>query len=85
MEYCLRPQSQLLQTAGVAVSIEELNNLSNKLIDLGVTRICSIGEMTQPSGGWHHDGGFSLLDLVKIVDVEISAIASAERFTSYRD
>ena len=85
LEYCLRPQSQLLQTAGVAVSIEELNNLSNKLIDLGVTRICSIGEMTQPSGGWHHDGGFSLLDLVKIVDVEISAIASAERFTSYRD
>jgi hypothetical protein len=82
---CLRQNRHLLQTAGVAVSIEELNGISNLLVDLGVTRICSVGDMTQPNSGWHHDGGFSLLDLVKIADVEESAINSAELFTAYRN
>ena len=85
LDFCLDPQRQFLQTAGVAVSIEELDHVSNLLVELGVTRICSVGEMTQPPSGWHHDGGFSLLDLVKIVDVEMSTISASERFTSYRD
>jgi Acyl-CoA reductase (LuxC) len=85
LETCLLTQRELLQTVGVALSVEELNFVSNLLIDLGVTRICSIGQMTNPSTGWHHDGGYSLLDYVKVVDVELSAISLAERFTSYRD
>ena len=85
LELCLSSNRRLLQTASLAVSIEELDILSNQLVELGVTRICSVGEMTQPPSGWHHDGGFSLLDLVKIVDVEMSAIVAADRFTSYRD
>jgi hypothetical protein len=39
--------------------------------------------MTQPAAGWHHDGRFSLLDLVRMVDVEDSAERSGEQFSRY--
>jgi hypothetical protein len=49
----------------------------------GVTRICALGAMTSPEAGWHHDGRFSLLDLVRMVDIDQSAELAAERFTGY--
>jgi hypothetical protein len=39
--------------------------------------------MTAPAAGWHHDGRFSLLDLVRMVDIEASTEAAAENFTAY--
>ncbi len=76
-------QRDFLQTAGVAASPEELLVLSDGLGRAGVTRVCALGAMTQPAAGWHHDGRFSLLDLVRMVDVEDSAERSGEQFTRY--
>jgi hypothetical protein len=41
--------------------------------------------MTAPEAGWHHDGRFSLLDLVRMVELEQSAEDAAESFAPYRD
>ncbi len=79
----IQPQSAFLQTVGVAVSPEELLPLAELLGRVGATRICALGAMTSPEAGWHHDGRFSLLDLVRMVDVEHSAEVLAESFTSY--
>jgi Acyl-CoA reductase (LuxC) len=79
----IKPQSRYLQTAGVAASPEELLPLAECLGAVGVTRICALGAMTSPQAGWHHDGRFSLLDLVRMVDVEYSAESLAESFTRY--
>jgi hypothetical protein len=40
--------------------------------------------MTSPLAGWHHDGRFSLLDLVRMVEVDASAEPLAEQFSGYR-
>jgi hypothetical protein len=79
----LKDARHVLQTAGLAASPEELMPLAQALGDVGVTRICAIGAMTSPEAGWHHDGRFSLLDLVRMVDIEASTELSAERFAPY--
>lgn len=81
----LKEARHVLQTAGLAASPEELMPLAQALADVGVTRICAIGAMTSPEAGWHHDGRFSLLDLVRMVDIEASTELSAERFAPYDD
>jgi Acyl-CoA reductase (LuxC) len=79
----IQAQAAFLQTVGVAVSPEELLPLAERLGEVGATRICALGAMTSPEAGWHHDGRFSLLDLVRMIDVEHSAEVLAENFTSY--
>ncbi len=79
----IQSQSAFLQTVGLAVSPEELLPFAGRLGQFGATRICALGAMTSPEAGWHHDGRFSLLDLVRMVDVEHSAEVLAENFTSY--
>lgn len=74
-----------LQTVGVAASPEALFRLAPLIADAGATRICALGAMTRPDPGWHHDGRFSLLDLVRMVDIEVSAEQAAEAFAEYRD
>jgi hypothetical protein len=76
-------QRDYLQTVGLAAAPEELLHLGSSLGQTGVTRICALGVMTSPEAGWHHDGRFSLLDLVRMVDIEASTEREAERFTSY--
>jgi hypothetical protein len=76
-------QRNYLQTVGLAASPEELFKLGECLGQQGVTRICALGSMTSPEAGWHHDGRFSLLDLVRMVDIDASTEREAERFTSY--
>lgn len=73
-----------LQSVGVALSSEELKDVSELLAHAGVTRICGIGSMTAPQAGWHHDGRFGLADLVQMVDIEPSAIKNGEIFDHYR-
>ncbi len=81
----VEPQRRWLQTAGLAASPEELFRLSTLLGRAGVTRICAIGAMASPEAGWHHDGRFSLLDLVQMVEIEQSAELAAETFSAYRN
>ena len=81
----IEPRRRWLQTVGVATSPERLLALAAGLGDVGVTRVCALGSMTSPEAGWHHDGRFSLLDLVRIVEVEQSAHVSSESFAPYRD
>jgi hypothetical protein len=80
----IAPQRVWLQTAGLAASPEELFELAARLGQAGVTRICAIGAMTSPEAGWHHDGRFSLLDLVQMVEIEQSTELAAEAFSRYR-
>ncbi len=81
----VEPLRDYLQTAGVATSPEDLLPVAQALGSAGVTRICALGAMTLPQAGWHHDGRFSLLDLVRMVDVEASAEAAAEPLSRYED
>lgn len=81
----LAPRRQHLQTVGLAVDPEELHALAGALGDAGVTRLCGLGHMAAPEPGWHHDGRYSLLDLVRVVDIEDSAQRVAERCAPYRD
>jgi len=74
-----------LQTVGLAAAPAELFALAERLGRAGATRIAAIGSMTSPEAGWHHDGRFNLLDLVRIVEVEQSAELAAESFAPYRD
>ncbi len=78
-------QRAYLQTVGLAAAPEELFVLAEALGQAGVTRICAIGAMTAPEAGWHHDGRFSLLDLVRIVAIDQSTELAAESFAAYRD
>ena len=81
----LAAQRDFLQTVGIAASPEELHALAEGLGRAGATRICALGQMTAPEAGWHHDGRFSLLDLVRMVEIEASAEAAAEPYARYRD
>lgn len=81
----LSPYRNYLQTAGIAASPENMFKLSSMLAEVGVTRISAIGKMTAPQAGWHHDGRSSLLDLVRMVDIEHDAEQYAEHFSSYRN
>lgn len=81
----LSQQRTVLQTVGLAASPEELFRLAPLIARTGATRICALGAMTTPAEGWHHDGRFSLLDLVRMVDIEASAEQAAEALAAYRD
>ena len=50
-----------------------------------MTRISAIGSMGAPEAGWHHDGRFNLLDLVRMTEIEQSAETAAESFARYAD
>ena len=78
-------QRAFLQTAGVAAGPEELYRLAGLLGAAGVTRISAIGSMSMPEAGWHHDGRFNLLDLVRMAEIEASAEAAAQPFAGYAD
>lgn len=75
--------SRYLQTAGVAATPEELYRLADQLGAAGVTRVSAIGAMSVPEAGWHHDGRFNLLDLVRMTEIEQSAEAAADPYASY--
>ncbi len=81
----LEPHRTFLQTAGLATAPAELFRLAELLGAAGVTRITAIGSMTSPEAGWHHDGRFNLLDLVRIVEIEQSAELAADRIAPYVD
>ena len=77
------PHARFLQTVGIAAEPSELLRLADALGAIGVTRICALGAMTAPEAGWHHDGRFNLLDLVRMVEVEASAERAADGLAPY--
>jgi SAM-dependent methyltransferase len=81
----LVPARRWLQTAGLAATPEAWPELALELGRAGVTRVCAIGSMTAPEAGWHHDGGHSLRDFLRWVEVEQSLSLDAERYTPYND
>lgn len=81
----LAAQRGYLQTVGIAAAPHELHALAEPLGQAGATRLCALGRMTAPEAGWHHDGRFSLLDLVRMVELEQSAEDAAEQYAPYRD
>ncbi|MED4224470.1 acyl-CoA reductase [Neobacillus cucumis] len=66
----IKPFRSFLQSCGLALSPHRLFKMADLLGSIGVNRICSIGSMNHAKSGWHHDGGFNLIDLVKITDIE---------------
>lgn len=74
----LKPYRQYLQTAGVAVAPKRLLPITDVLGQAGLCRITALGEMTRARPGWHHDGHFNLLDLLRFTDIESSAEGLAE-------
>ena len=77
------PHARFLQTAGIAAAPEQLHRLAESLGRVGVTRIAALGAMTAPEAGWHHDGRFNLLDLVRMVEIEHSAERAADALAPY--
>lgn len=76
----MQPFEQYLQSCGIAVSPLRLFGMAEMLGNLGVNRMCSIGEMNRAKPGWHHDGRFNLLDLVRMVDIERNVEEDLERY-----
>ena len=66
----VRPISRYLQTVGTAMAPERRDQLAEALAPLGVCRMCPVGEMPHPPLDWHHDGGFSLLPLLRWTSIE---------------
>ena len=56
----LRPLRTYLQTAGLACSLDELGEISNELVQAGVTRIKQPGQMLGGYAGEPHDGVYAL-------------------------
>lgn len=81
----LRPYQAYLQTLAIAVDPQRLFTLSSLAGSIGIHRICAVGATFTPPSGWHHDGRFSLLDLIRLVDIEPSSEMLAEELTYYRD
>ena len=81
----ISPYKDFLQTASLAVAPDELFSLSRQLGEHGVTRITSIGSMTAPEAGWHHDGRFNLLDLVTFTEIESFLEGYSDMFANYTD
>lgn len=79
----IAPHAAFLQTVGVAAAPGELYALAPLLGAAGVTRIAALGAMTSPEAGWHHDGRFNLLDLVRMVEIEQSAERAADALAPY--
>lgn len=76
----LLPVQRYLQTAGVALPPPRLLALAERLGALGLDRVCPLGQMPDPSPGWHHDGRFNVLDLLRWTDVEAPTSAGRWEF-----
>jgi len=58
-----------ISTVGVAPMNERVMAFAGDLAQMGVSRVCEIGEMQRPPLAWHHDGRPNLAELVRWTDV----------------
>ncbi|HEX7860293.1 MAG TPA: acyl-CoA reductase [Verrucomicrobiae bacterium] len=60
-----------ISTVGLAAPMPRAKEISTRLAQAGVTRICRIGKMQDPPLTWRHDGRPSLGELVTWTDIEL--------------
>ena len=60
-----------VSTVGIAATENRAEKIANELAHWGVTRICPLGQMQNPSLLWRHDGRPSLGDFVTWTDFEM--------------
>ena len=58
-----------ISTVGVAPLNERAMAFATDLAQMGVHRVCAIGQMQRPPLTWHHDGRPNLADLVRWTDL----------------
>jgi len=76
----LAPVRRYLQTAGAALPEPRLLTFAEAVGRLGLDRVCPLGQMPDPSPGWHHDGRYNVLDLLRWTDVEAPTSAGRWEF-----
>jgi hypothetical protein len=76
----ISPYRSYLQSCGLAAEARRLPVLADALGRAGVNRISAVGRMHLAPAGWHHDGRFNLLDLLRFTDIEATAEWSADRY-----
>ncbi|MED4056872.1 acyl-CoA reductase [Niallia taxi] len=76
----LKSYETYLQSCGLAVEPARLFSITSLLGAVGVNRFCPIGEMNSAKPGWHHDGGFNLIELVRMVDMERTLEYEMEKY-----
>lgn len=76
----MAPFQPYLQSCGLAVAPDRLFILAEKLGAIGMNRLSPIGGMNQAKPGWHHDGRFNLVDLVRFTDIERGLEDDLEQF-----
>jgi hypothetical protein len=64
------PVQGYLQTCGVAADLDRTRALAERLGRLGLDRVCPLGRMGDVAPTWHHDGRFTVLDLLRWTDLE---------------
>ena len=69
----LQPMRRFLQCAAVSGEESRVNQIANRLAELGVTRVTHPGLMGLPTMMWRHDGVGCLSSLVRFCDQELSA------------
>jgi len=62
--------SQHLQSAGVAGLSDRSEEVTERLVRLGITRVVSLAEMPFPPAWWNHDGTGPLEALVRWAEWE---------------
>jgi hypothetical protein len=75
-----RDVRRYLQTCGVAADPERTRALAEGLGRLGLDRVCPLGRMGAVASNWHHDGRFTLLELLRWTDLEPDASAGRWEF-----
>ncbi len=80
----LAPVRRYLQTAAVSADFDRSVEIAALLADLGLDRVCPLGQMGDPLVTWHHDGRFNLLDFVRFTDLEPESAAGRWEFSHPR-
>ena len=60
-----------VSSVGLCSSLHETQGIVERFARWGVTRVCPVGKMQQPSIAWRHDGRLSLGDLLTWTDWEL--------------
>jgi hypothetical protein len=66
----LAPVRRYAQTVGLAASPSRMVELAGLFAKIGLDRVCPLGQMGDPTGTWHHDGRFNVLDFLRFTDLE---------------
>lgn len=65
----VRRFAEKISTVGVAPFDARAPQFAADFAELGVHRVCAIGQMQRPPLSWHHDGRPNLADLVRWTDI----------------